>query len=137
EETIGRDVRRIASHLREGGVSFEILAVNDGCCDNSLAVLRLVAASVPELRLCAGDAGGRSFIRGTAEARGAVVALVDASRGGIPLAPLSWALAQLGRGTDAVVLRGRCVLPRRLACLLTIMRAVGRGALFALSSERR
>src|SRR4029077_7759048 len=77
EETIGRDVRQIANHLRAAGVSFEILAVNDGCCDNSLAVLRLVTAQVPELRLCSGDARGRAFVRGASEARGELVALID------------------------------------------------------------
>jgi hypothetical protein len=137
EETIGRDVRRIADHLREAGVSFEVLAVNDGCCDNSFSVLRLVAASVPELRLCAGDAAGRSYIRGTAEAQGELVLLLDANRGGgMPLGSLSWALARLGRGVDAVVMRGRCIVGRRLACLPTIVSSGGRGDLFERRFER-
>src|SRR5436305_13360090 len=83
EETIGRDVRRIADHLREAGVSFEVLAVDDGCRDNSLAVLHLVSAQVPELRVCAGNAAGRAFIRGTAAARGDLVALLDSGKGGL------------------------------------------------------
>src|SRR5215203_5789101 len=77
EETVGRDVRRIADHLRATRVSFEILAVNDGCCDNSLAVLRLVAAQLPELRLLTGDASGRAFRRAMTEARGDLVALLE------------------------------------------------------------
>jgi glycosyltransferase involved in cell wall biosynthesis len=136
EETIGRDVRRIADHLRAGGVSFEVLAVNDGCCDNSFSVLRLVAASVPELRLCTGDAAGRAFIRGTAEAQGEMVVLLDAGRGTMPLAPLGWAVARLGSGVDAVVLRGRCILGRRLACLPAIISTEGRGDLFERRFER-
>src|SRR4051812_50192146 len=95
EETIGRDVRRIAEHLRAAGRPFEILAVNDGCCDNSLSVLRLVAAQVPEMRLCPGDSAGRAFIRGTAEAHGTAVALLDARFGSLPLGPLGWALSRL------------------------------------------
>jgi glycosyltransferase involved in cell wall biosynthesis len=136
EETIGRDVRRIAAHLREGGVSFEVLAVNDGCRDNSFSVLRLVAASVPELRLCAGDVSGRPFMRGAAGARGEMIAMLDAGGAGLPLAPLSWALARLRRGADAIVFRGRCILARRLVCLPVIIRATGRGESFERSFER-
>ena len=136
EETIGRDVRRIADHLREAGVPFEILAVDDGCCDNSFSVLRLVAVTVPELRLCAGDADGRAYFRGTAEARGETVALIAADRAGLPLAPLGWALTQLHRGADAIIFRGRCILGRRLVCLPAIIRALGRGDLFERSFER-
>jgi glycosyltransferase involved in cell wall biosynthesis len=136
EETIGRDVRRIAKHMREAGVSFEILAVNDGCCDNSFSVLRLVAATVPELRLCVGDASGRAFIRGTAEARGETVALCDAPSGGMPLSALGWGMARLDRGVDAIVFRGRCVLGRRLPCLAAIVASGGRGDVFQRAFER-
>jgi glycosyltransferase involved in cell wall biosynthesis len=136
EETIGRDVRRIADHLRAAGVSFEVLAVNDGCCDNSLAILQLLAAQVPELRLCPGNACGRAFIRGAAEARGEAVALLDGAARELPLASFGWALARLGRGADAVVFRGRYVLARRLACLAAIVRSGGRGDAFQRSFER-
>jgi glycosyltransferase involved in cell wall biosynthesis len=136
EETIGRDVRQIANHLRAAGVSFEILAVNDGCCDNSLAVLRLLTAQVPELRLCAGDSRGRAFIRGASEAQGHMVALVEAEGGSLPLAALGWAMSRLERSTDAVVFRGRCVLGRRLASLPSVVRSRGRGDLFERSFER-
>jgi glycosyltransferase involved in cell wall biosynthesis len=136
EETIGRDVRRIADHLRATGRPFEILAINDGCCDNSLAVLRLLASQVPELRLCAGDAAGRAFIRGAAEAQGATIALLDSSGGSLPLGPLGWALSRLERGADAIVFRGRCIMGRRLVCLAAIARAWGRGDLFERSFER-
>jgi glycosyltransferase involved in cell wall biosynthesis len=135
EETIGRDVRQMAQHLRAAGVSFEILAVNDGCCDNSLAVLKLLATQVPELRLCAGDARGRAFIRGASEAHGQTIALVDAADGSLPLAALGWAMSRLDRN-DAIVFRGRCVLGRRLATLPAIVRARGRGDLFERSFER-
>jgi glycosyltransferase involved in cell wall biosynthesis len=135
EETIGRDVRQMAQHLRAAGVSFEILAVNDGCCDNSLAVLKLLATQVPELRLCAGDARGRAFIRGASEAQGQTVALVDSADGSLPLAALGWAMSRLDH-RDAVVFRGRCVLGRRLATLPAIIRARGRGDLFERSFER-
>ena len=136
EETIGRDVRQMAQHLRAAGVSFEILAVNDGCCDNSLAVLRLLTAQVPELRLCAGDARGRAFVRGAAEATGELVALVEPGDGCLPLATLSWAMSRLERSTDAIVFRGRCVIGRRLTSLPAVIRTRGRGDLFERSFER-
>jgi glycosyltransferase involved in cell wall biosynthesis len=136
EETIGRDVRGIADHLRAAGVTFELLAVNDGCCDNSLAVLRLLEGQIPELRVCPGDARGRAFVRGTADARGEMVALLDAAEGGLPLLTLDWALARVGGGADAVVFRGRCIIGRRLACLPAVVRAGGRGNLFQHSFER-
>jgi glycosyltransferase involved in cell wall biosynthesis len=135
EETIGRDVRQMAHHLRAAGVSFEVLAVNDGCCDNSLAVLRLLTTQVPELRVCAGDARGRAFLRGASEAQGHLLALVEASGGSLPLAALGWAMSRLER-LDAIVFRGRCVLGRRLACLPAIIGARGRGDLFERSFER-
>jgi glycosyltransferase involved in cell wall biosynthesis len=125
----------MAQHLRAAGVSFEILAVNDGCCDNSLAVLRLLTVQVPELRLCAGDARGRAFIRGASEAQGQTVALVDSKDGSLPLATLGWALSRLDR-KDAVIFRGRCVVGRRLATLPALIRSRGRGDLFERSFER-
>jgi glycosyltransferase involved in cell wall biosynthesis len=135
EETIGRDVRQMAHHLRAAGISFEVLAVNDGCCDNSLAVLRLLSAQVPELRLCAGDARGRAFARGASEAQGNLVALVEAASGSLPLAALGWAITRLDR-MDAIVFRGRCLLGRRLTCLPALVRARGRGDLYERSFER-
>ena len=136
EETIGRDVRRMAQHLRAAGVSFEIVAVNDGCCDNSLAVLRILTAQVPELRLCPGDARGRAFIRGASEARGHLVAMVEAGGGSFPLAALGWAMSRLERSADAIIFRGRCVLGRRLTCLPAIVHARGRRDLYERSFER-
>jgi hypothetical protein len=136
EETIGRDVRKVAEHLRAARIPFEILAVNDACCDNSLAVLQLMTAQIPELRICGGDASGRAFVRGTAEATGRVVALLDSSRGEPALSALTWGLARLSRDQDAVVLRGRGIVAHRLVCLPAIVRASGRGALFERTFER-
>jgi hypothetical protein len=135
EETIGRDVRRIAEHLRASGRSFEILALNDGCRDNSMGVLRLLAADVPELHLGLKNVAGNGFVRGAAEARGEWVLLVDA-RAPVPLAALGWALGRLQAGTDAVILRGRCIVAHRLRCLSALIRAVGRGESFETSFER-
>lgn len=137
EESIGRDVRRVVQHLRALGLGFEILAVNDGCCDNSPAVLRLLEPEIPELRALTGDAAGRAFLRGAAEARGPALVLWDAGGGAFPLAALGWALQRLAAGKQAIVLRGRCIVGARLACLPALVGSSGRGLLFERTFERQ
>jgi hypothetical protein len=65
-----------------------------------------------------------------------VVVLLDAGRP-VSLAPLGWALSRIAAGRDAVVLRGRYVVARRLAVLPIIVRASGPGLLFEPVFERR
>ena len=136
EDSIGHLIRNVASHLTELGRSYEILIVNAGCGDNSLSIASVLAATMPEIEVLARDAAGRAFLRGTSEARGDVVVLVDASKP-TSLAPLAWALSRLAAGRDAVVLRGRYVVARRLAVLPVVVRASGPGVLFEAVFERR
>jgi len=136
EERVGHQIRSAASHLRRLGRTFEILAVNDGSADNSLSVATLMAASIPELRVLPRNVSGRAFLRGVAEARGAVVVLLDAGRT-VSFAPLGWALSRLGAGRQAVILRGRYIVARRLMALPVIVRASGPGLLFEPIFERR
>ena len=56
EEWIGQRIVALATHLRSMGRAFQILAVNDGSHDNSVAILALLAADVPELRVVENDA---------------------------------------------------------------------------------
>src|SRR5215468_7781736 len=51
EEAVGIAVRRTAEHLRGLQLSFEILAIDEDSGDNSHAVLALLRAEVPELRV--------------------------------------------------------------------------------------
>jgi hypothetical protein len=136
EDKVGHQIRRVADHLRGLGVTFEILAVNDGCSDNSLSIAGLMAATIPELRVLTRNVAGRAFLRGTSEARGAVVVLLEASRT-VSFAPLGWALSRLGAGREAVILRGRYIVARRLMALPVIVRASGPGLLFEPIFERR
>ena len=136
EELIGHQIRAIASHLGALGCSFEIVAVNDGSRDNSLAMLELLAARTPELRILRASAAGRAFLRGASEARGAVVVLCEASRP-LFLGALAWALGRLGAGREAVILRGRYIVARRLLALPVIVRATGPGLLFERVFEQR
>jgi hypothetical protein len=136
EDVVGRDVRGLAARLRSLGVSFEILAVNDGCYDTSFAVLGLLASGVPELRLLPRDVSGRAFVRGAAEANGAQILLLECRKTAPPLAALGWILGRLHAGREAVILRGRCIAARRLPSLAALARARGRGELFERSFER-
>ena len=59
EEFVGIAVRRTAEHLRGLGLSFEILAIDEDSGDNSHAVLALLRAEVPELRVTHAPGRGR------------------------------------------------------------------------------
>lgn len=133
EDCVGSDIRTFAQHMSRLGRSFEIVAVNEGSCDNSLAVLRLLEAQIPQLRVIYRDVSGRAFVRGMAEAQGQVVILASTEQRPLTWAPLGWAMGRLESGRDAVVLRNRYVVARRLPCLPAVARA--RGA--SLSFERR
>jgi hypothetical protein len=126
EDSIGWRVRQVAEHLRGLGRRFEILAVNDGCFDTSFAVLRLVAAEVPELRLLPAYAAERAFLRGVAAAEGQQVLLFHGGRRPV-FGALAWALRRVEDDLDAVVARGHWIAARRLACLGVLTRIRGRG----------
>jgi hypothetical protein len=136
EEVIGYQVKTITSQARSMGRSFEVVAVNDGCCDNSLSMLELLAQRVPELRIIRASATGRAFLRGASEARGTVLVLVEAARP-VSLSALGWALSRIAAGREAVILRERYVVARRLTALPVIARATGPGLLFERIFERR
>jgi hypothetical protein len=136
EEVVGHQVRTLAAHLASLGRSFEIVAVNDGSRDNSLPMLELLADRLPELRILRASASGRAFLRGAAEARGALLILMEAGRP-TSLAALGWALSRLAAGREAVILRGRYIVARRLLALPVIVRASGPGLLFERVFEQR
>jgi len=136
EERIGHQVRAIAGHLRSLERSFEIVAVNGGSRDNSLSILELLVARVPELRVLRAPAGGRAFLRGAEQAAGTVLILMEANRRPA-LAPIGWALSRLAAGRDAVILRDRYVVARLRPVLPVLARASGPGLLFESVFERR
>ena len=136
EERIGHQVKAIASHLRALKRPFEILAVNNGSRDNSLSILELLAARLPELRVARADAGGRAFLRGAEQAAGTLLILIEAGRR-TTVAPIGWALSRLAAGRDAVILRDRYVVARLRPVLPVLARASGPGLLFESLFERR
>ncbi len=136
EESIGHGIRTITEHLESLGRTFEIIAVNDGSRDNSIAILELLAARTSRLRILRANSAGRAFLRGAAEARGSVVVLCEGSRP-LFLGALGWALGRLEVGREAVILRGRYIVARRLLTLPVIARATGPGLLFERVFEQR
>jgi hypothetical protein len=136
EETVGHHLKAIVSHLRALGRTFEIVAVNDDSRDNSLSIANLLGPQMAELRVMGANVAGRAFLRGASEARGNVLVLMEASKV-VSLAPLGWALSRLEAGREAVILRGRYIVARRLMALPIIVRASGPGLLFEHVFERR
>jgi hypothetical protein len=73
EEAVGIAVKRTAEHLRGLGVSFEILAIDEDSGDNSHAVLALLRAEVPELRVTHAPGRGRGVDVGAGRAQGTLL----------------------------------------------------------------
>src|SRR3954447_14710792 len=75
EEAVGVAVRRTAEHLRGLGLAFEILAIDEDSGDNSHAVLALLRAEVPELRVTHASGRGRGVDVGASRAQGTLIAV--------------------------------------------------------------
>lgn len=73
EEEVGIAVRRTAEHLRAIGLGFEILAIDEDSGDNSHAVLALLRAEIPELRVTHAPGRGRGVDVGAARAQGTLL----------------------------------------------------------------
>jgi hypothetical protein len=73
EEAVGIAVRRTAEHLRGLGLAFELLAIDEDSGDNSHAVLALLRAEVPELRVTHASGRGRGVDVGVARAQGTLL----------------------------------------------------------------
>lgn len=73
EEAVGIAVRRTAEHLRGISLSFEIIAVDEDSGDNSHAVLALLRAEVPELRVTHAPGRGKGIDVGASRAQGTLL----------------------------------------------------------------
>lgn len=138
EERVGRLVTRLADHLRMHGVSFEIVAVDDGSVDNSAALLLLMKGQVPEARVLVAPAAGDGFALGARAARGRTLWLVHAHRADVPLAPFGWAHRRVhGGDVDVVLVAGRYLVCRRMKVWELLDGVRGRGAAFERRFLRR
>lgn len=73
EHLVGRASRSIANHFTQLGLSFEIIAVDEGSGDNSHAVLALLRQEIPSLSVVV----GRGYAAGSARSKGTALLLVD------------------------------------------------------------
>lgn len=73
EEAVGIAVRHTAQYLRGLDLKFEILAIDEDSGDNSHAVLALLRAEVPELRVTHAPGRGRGVDVGAGRAQGALL----------------------------------------------------------------
>jgi hypothetical protein len=136
EERVGEACRRLAAHCRALGLAFELVALDEGSGDNSHAVLALLRAELPELRVVPA-AAHRAFAIGTRIARGRALLLIDPAAVVRSLAPLARALGRLAAGADLVILPGRFVVAQRTRVLDLVDPVRARGAGFERRLARR
>lgn len=118
EESIGNAVQRLAAHLRPLNLPFEILAVDEDSGDNSHAVLALMRAQVPELRVIHAPGKGRGADAGSSRAQGRMLWIVDPDTALGNLAPATLAIQQVSAGeVDAVVVHDHYVIANRIRAL--------------------
>jgi hypothetical protein len=118
EEAVGIAVKRTAEHLRSLPVSFEILAIDEDSGDNSHAVLALLRAQVPELRVTNAPGRGRGVDIGAGRAQGTLllVATPDVASGSLDGAGDACRRLLAGDG-DAEVALGRFTVAHRMRAL--------------------
>lgn len=134
EEAVGVAVRRTAEHLRALGLAFEILAIDEDSGDNSHAVLALLRAEVPELRVTHASGRGRGVDVGAARAQGTLIVVSTPDVASASLDGVGDACRRLLAGDgDAEVALTRYTVAHRVRALVAF-----RGArLVGLAMHRR
>jgi hypothetical protein len=119
EEFVGVAVRRTAEHLRSLGLSFEILAIDEDSGDNSHAVLALLRAEVPELRVTHAPGRGRGVDVGAARAQGTLLLVTTPDVASAALDGIGDACRRVIAGEgDAEVAIGRYTVAHRMRSLV-------------------
>jgi dolichol-phosphate mannosyltransferase len=121
EEAVGIAVKRTAEHLRGLGLSFEILAIDEDSGDNSHAVLALLRAEVPELRVTHAPGRGRGVDVGAARAQGTLllVSTPDVASASLDGAGDACRRLLAGEG-DAEVALGRYTVAHRIRAMAAL-----------------
>jgi glycosyltransferase involved in cell wall biosynthesis len=134
EDLIGAAIRHLATHLRELGLSFEILAIDEDSGDNSHAVLALLRAEVPELRVTHAPGRGRGVDVGVARAQGTLLVVSTPDVASATLDGIGDACRRLLAGDgDAEVALARFTIAHRMRSLVAF-----RGArLLGVAMHRR
>jgi hypothetical protein len=138
EDLIGSAVRRLAAHLRENTLSFEIIAVDEDSGDNSHAVLALLRPEVPELRISNAPGRSRGPAVGAHRARGRVLWMISPRAAATPLAPFGRAYRRVQRHeVDLVSVDGRFTVCHRVRVLPLIDSLRGNTLAFQRRLARR
>ena len=118
EEAVGIAVKRTAEYLRALGLSFEVLAIDEDSGDNSHAVLALLRAEVPELRVTHAPGRGRGVDVGAARAQGTLLLVSTPDVASASLDGAGDACRRLLAGDgDAEVALGRFTVAHRIRTL--------------------
>ena len=118
EEAVGIAVRRTAEYLRGLRVSFEILAIDEDSGDNSHAVLALLRAEVPELRVTHASGRGRGVDVGAARAQGTLLVVATPDVASASLDGVGEACRRVvAEDSDAEVALGRFTVVHRVRAL--------------------
>jgi len=118
EEFVGVAVRRTAEHFRNLGLAFEILAIDEDSGDNSHAVLALLRAEVPELRVTHAPGRGRGIDAGAARAQGTLLVVSTPDVASASLDGVGDACRRLlANEGDAEVALGRYTVAHRVRAL--------------------
>lgn len=119
EEAVGIAVRRTAEHVRSLGLSFEILAIDEDSGDNSHAVLALLRAEVPELRVTHAPGRGKGVDVGAARAQGTLLIVATPDVASASLDGVGDACRRLLAGEgDAEVALARFTVAHRVRALV-------------------
>ena len=138
EDVIGTACQRLARHLSELGLTFEILAIDEDSGDNSHAVLALLRGAIPQLQVVCAAQAGRGYAAGAAIARGRTLWLIEPQSATRSLAAFGRAPRRIGRGElDLVVVRGRFAVSKRARGIGFIVGLWGRGPVFEKRLLRR
>ena len=119
EEAVGVAVRRTAEYLRGLGLAFEILAIDEDSGDNSHAVLALLRAEVPELRVTHASGRGRGVDVGAARAQATLLVVSTPDVASASLDGVGDACRRLlADDGDAEVALGRYTVAHRVRALV-------------------
>lgn len=119
EEAVGIAVRRTAEHIRSLSLSFEILAIDEDSGDNSHAVLALLRAEVPELRVTHAPGRGKGVDVGAARAQGTLLIVATPDVASASLDGVGEACRRLLAGEgDAEVALARFTVAHRVRALV-------------------
>ncbi|CAN5278288.1 hypothetical protein BH11MYX1_BH11MYX1_46490 [soil metagenome] len=138
EEALGIAVKRTAEYLRNLGVSFELIAIDEDSGDNSHAVLALLRAEVPEVRVTHASGRGRGVDVGAARAQGTLLLVTTPDVAAASLDGVGEAIVRLlANQGDAEVALGRYTIAHRVRALVAFRGARLLGAAMHRRLQKR